>query len=80
MIHLTTTAIVLLAVTGFVLVLVVGALVTGTAFSLGGHGSNMRLVRMAEEPTMYWGTVLIQAGFLGFMIWMDITRVLPGIR
>lgn len=73
-----TTAAVLIAITGLFIVLVAGALLTGTALSLGGHGgARMRLVRLAEEPVMYWGTVLLHTGFLLFMVWIDIRLLAP---
>lgn len=72
-----TTAVVLFGITGLFVALVFGALVTGTAFSLGGHGSRFRLVRMTAEPGMYWATIGMHTAFLVFMIWMDVSRLAP---
>lgn len=73
-----TTAAILFAITGLFTVLVAGALLTGAALSLGGHGgARMRLVRASEEPVMYWATVILHTGFLIFMAWMDIRLLAP---
>jgi hypothetical protein len=71
--HVNTTQAILLAITGLFVALISGALITGTALSLGGHGgARMRFVRQAEEPGLYWFTVILHGGFLAFMIWIDL--------